>query len=47
MSTPGADESLDVWRSGVDKAWKSLVSGAVQKTPLPLPTAVSIYFVAQ
>ena len=40
MNEPGAQESDEVWSSGLDKVWKNLVNGTKLKKPLPLSTAV-------
>lgn len=42
MNEPGAQESDEVWSSGLDKVWKNLVNGTKLKKPLPLSTAVCI-----
>lgn len=40
LSKPGAVESEDVWKAGVEKVWKGLVAGGKLKRRLPMTLVV-------
>ncbi|KIM90967.1 hypothetical protein PILCRDRAFT_25393, partial [Piloderma croceum F 1598] len=42
LSMPGAVESEEVWKSGVEKVWKGLVAGGRLKRRLPMNLVIKI-----
>ena len=44
LSMPGAVESEEVWKAGVEKVWKGLVAGGKLKRRLPMNLVVCSYF---
>jgi len=42
LDQPGAAESEEVWKAGIEKVWKGLINGGRLKKRLPMKTVVKI-----
>ncbi|EIW82346.1 hypothetical protein CONPUDRAFT_38682, partial [Coniophora puteana RWD-64-598 SS2] len=42
LARPGAAQSPEVWKGGVEKVWKCLVAGGRLKRSLPMPLVIKI-----